>query len=79
MGILRIPSSLPADLESLVQETIGCCIAVHRELGPGLLEKVYPRAIDMELESRGIRYSTERALPIRYRGMLFVISGSICL
>ena len=31
---LLVPTDLPPDLEHLVQETIGSCIAVHRELGP---------------------------------------------
>ena len=70
MNALRITSTLPPDLESLVRQSIGCCIAVHRELGPGLLEKVYPRAIALELESRKILYSTEKAIPIRYRERL---------
>ncbi len=60
MNALEITSTLPPDLESLVRQTIGCCIAVHRELGPGLLEKVYPRAIALELESRNISYSTRK-------------------
>jgi len=35
---LLVPTDLPPDLEHLVQETLGSCIVVHRELGPGLLE-----------------------------------------
>jgi GxxExxY protein len=70
MTFLKVPSDLPDDLESLVHVTIGCCIAVHRELGPGLLEQVYPRAIALELGDRNIRYSTEKAIPIRYRDVV---------
>lgn len=70
MDALRLASNLPADLEDLVRQTIGCCIVVHRELGPGLLEGVYPRAIALELQSRNISYSKEKAIPIRYRGTL---------
>ena len=70
MGALRLSSSLPADLDDLVRQTIGCCIAVHRELGPGLLETVYPRAIAIELKSRNIPYSREKAIPIKYRDTL---------
>ena len=70
MNTLRVASTLPDDLESLIREVIGCCVTVHRELGPGLLESVYPRAIAMDLDDRGIHYSTEKAVPIRYRGKL---------
>lgn len=65
---LRIPTELPAALESLVRETIGSCIAVHRELGPGLLEGIYPRAVAVELEARGVPFELERSIPVRYRG-----------
>jgi GxxExxY protein len=67
---LQVPTQLPADLESLVRETIGSCIAVHRELGPGLLEAIYPRAVAVELEARGISFELERSIPVRYRGHL---------
>ncbi|HWF83559.1 MAG TPA: GxxExxY protein [Vicinamibacterales bacterium] len=70
MNRLRVASSLPDDLEDLIREVIGCCVTVHRDLGPGLLENVYPRAIAMELDDRGISHSTEKAVPIRYKGRL---------
>jgi GxxExxY protein len=70
MNRLRIASNLPEDLESLIRTVIGCCLAVHRELGPGLLEKVYPRAIAMELDDRGLPYSAEKTIPIRYKGKI---------
>lgn len=70
MNTLRVQSNLPPELENLVRDVIGCCLAVHRELGPGLLEAVYPRAIGVELETRGISFAAEKAVPIRYRGTL---------
>jgi GxxExxY protein len=68
--MLRIPSPLPDDLEQLITETIGCCIQVHRVLGPGLSESVYSRACGVELGLCGISFETELSLPIRYRGHL---------
>jgi hypothetical protein len=47
---------LPDDLEQLVHDTIGCCIAVPRVLGPGLLEEIYSRALGLELAACGIAY-----------------------
>ena len=35
--MLRIQSPLAPELEQLVHRIIGCCIAVHREWGPGLV------------------------------------------
>ena len=55
--------------DPLVHEVIGCAIAVHRELGPGLLESAYNRCFRLELAHRKIRFSNEVWLPIQYRGI----------
>ena len=64
---MRIQTPLPDDLEELVQRTIGACIAVHEQLGPGLLEGIYVRAVAAELSSRAIRFERERSFPVYYR------------
>lgn len=43
--------------------------AVHSELGPGLLESVYEKALKIELESRGFQVESQKRVPIMYRGM----------
>jgi len=68
--MLRIPSRLPDDLEDLIHRTIGCCIVVHRELGPGLPESIYSRAVCIELATEGIRYEREKLIPVTYRDQL---------
>jgi len=70
MSILRLSSSLPSELENLVTRVIGCCIVVHRELGPGLLESIYSRAIDIELRTAGIPVAREVWIQVSYRGEL---------
>jgi PD-(D/E)XK nuclease superfamily protein len=64
--MLKIVSPLPEDLENLAQDVIGCCLAVHKELGPGLLERVYPRAVAIELKERGISFEMEKPLRARF-------------
>jgi len=54
-------------LEQLIPKVIGCMIAVHRELGPGFLESVYHRALEVELDCRGIPYETEKEIPVFYQ------------
>jgi GxxExxY protein len=66
--MLRVHSTLPEDLEDLVHKTIGCCIAVHRVLGPGLLEEIYARALGLELAAARIPFQREKACPVTYRG-----------
>ena len=82
--MLTVQSTLPAEIETLVQQTIGCCIVVHRALGPGLLEVIYSRAICLELTAAGISFEREKAYPVMYRGQLlceqyldFVVGGAI--
>jgi PD-(D/E)XK nuclease superfamily protein len=65
--MLRIPTQLPDDLEVLIQRTIGCCITVHRALGPGLLETIYTRAMCIEFEAQEIAFETEKSFPVVYR------------
>jgi GxxExxY protein len=41
-------------------------VCVHRTLGPGLLESVYERCLDIELAKRELKVERQVALPIRY-------------
>ena len=38
------------ELDGLTEQIIGCAIAVHRVLGPGLLESIYEWCLTMELQ-----------------------------
>lgn len=51
----------------LTERIIGCAIDVHRELGAGLLEKPYELALCIEFAHQGIRFETEREIPLVYR------------
>lgn len=50
-------------------EIIGAAIEVHRELGPGLLEKVYEEALCHELHLRGIPFRRQVLVPVLYKGV----------
>ena len=84
--MIRVQSPLPADVEQLMHDTIGCCIAVHRALGPGLLEKIYSLAVCLELIAARIPFEREKRCPVIYRGELlcdqyldFVVGNQIVL
>ena len=70
MTLTRVESKLSPELEQLVRAVIGACLAVHRELGPGMSESVYSKAACIELTTRGIPFEREKSIPIRYRGQL---------
>lgn len=48
---------------------IDSAIEVHRELGPGLLEKTYERCLFHELTMRGIEVRSQIAVPVMYKGL----------
>jgi len=54
--------------DSLSERIIGCAIAVHRELGPGLLESIYEEALGIELSVAGLSYHSQLELPVVYKG-----------
>lgn len=41
-------------------------MAVHRELGPGLLESAYEACLAYELAQQGLSVERQKALPVRY-------------
>jgi GxxExxY protein len=54
--------------DPLTERIIACAIEVHRELGPGLLESAYERAMCVELGGAGLRFACEVVVPIVYKG-----------
>ena len=57
-----------ADLNRITDAVIGAAIAVHRELGPGLLESAYEACLAHELHGRGVAVSRQKELPVVYKG-----------
>ena len=55
-------------LNELGKQILDACIAVHKELGPGLLESVYVCALVKELELRRIKALVKIAVPLVYKG-----------
>ena len=54
--------------DALTERIIGCAIAVHRELGPGLLEAIYEEALSIELDEQGLVFRRQLAVPAVYKG-----------
>lgn len=60
-------SPLCIDLERLVARVMDCAFVVHRELGPGFREKIYQRALGLELDSRGMKFELEKRIDVRFK------------
>jgi GxxExxY protein len=56
------------EYNKLSGQIIGCCIAVHKELGPGLLESVYEECLAIELQNSGLNFKRQVHLPVMYKG-----------
>jgi len=56
-------------INDIIYKILGAVIAVHKELGPGLLESVYHKCLMHELDLRGIKYQSELIVPIKYKGL----------
>jgi GxxExxY protein len=55
-------------LDSLSERVIGAAFDVANTLGAGFLEKVYERAMLIELSARGISAKAQTSLAITYKG-----------
>ena len=58
-----------ASFNDITAQIIGAAIDVHRTLGPGLLESTYMSCMRFELTARGLRFATERLIPVVYKGI----------
>ena len=59
---------IDAAFNSITSEIIGAAIEVHRTIGPGLLESTYLSCLQFELAARKLRFVTQKAIPIIYKG-----------
>lgn len=57
------------DYNELSSSIIGASIEVHKILGPGLLEKIYERALAHELTLSGYKVQSQVQVPIIYKGI----------
>jgi GxxExxY protein len=58
----------PKETDPITHQIIEHAIAVHAELGPGLLERPYLIALAMALRDAGMPCEMEKAVPIVFRG-----------
>ena len=55
--------------EELTYKIRGCVYEVSRELGSGFLEQVYKNALLHELNIAGLKYESEKKIPVQYKGI----------
>lgn len=52
----------------ITEAIIGAAFEVHNVLGYGFLERVYQRAMQVELRLRGVKAEIENEIQVRYKG-----------
>ncbi len=53
--------------QDITEQIIGAAFEVYRVLGYGFLEKVYQKAMQVELQLRGIKSELESKIKVRYK------------
>lgn len=56
--------------EEETYKIIGICMEVHRNLGPGLLERIYKDALEIEFRQNNIPFIREKEFFIEYKGQV---------
>jgi GxxExxY protein len=73
------------EINQLTERIIGAAVEVHRELGPGLLESAYQRALAHELRLRKMEFEEQKLCAVRYKDLLiedayrldFLVGGKV--
>jgi len=64
--------------EEITKSVIGAAFEVYRALGYGFLEKVYERAMQVELLQKGLRAELEYPINVCFKALTLVTITQIC-
>lgn len=62
---------IPNELNIIANKIVDSAYTIHKNLGPGLLEKVYEICFCHELVKRGLIFKRQVDIPIAYDGLIF--------
>lgn len=62
---------IPQNLEVVAKKIVDSAYSVHKNLGPGLLERVYEPCFCHELGRRELSIERQVVIPIKYDGLVF--------
>ncbi len=64
------------EIEELINKVIGCCVKVHKDLGPGFDKKLYCHALENYFREERISFEAEKEISVHHHD-IFV--GTHCL
>ena len=56
-------------IEELARSAVHCGLAIHRDLGPGLLESYYELLLAHALSQAGLRVERQKQISVKYNGL----------
>jgi GxxExxY protein len=59
------------ELEEIAKKIVHSAYKVHKELGPGLLERIYEICLCHELQKLGVQVKRQVDIPVVYDGIVF--------
>jgi hypothetical protein len=62
---------IPPEFDIIGKKIVDAAYTVHKNLGPGLLEKVYEICFCHELTKRKLHYQRQVDIPVVYDGLIF--------
>jgi GxxExxY protein len=69
MPALRTGINADPKVEEVAHQVVDAAFAVHKALGPGLLESAYEHCLAFELAERQVTFERQVSLPIMYKGV----------
>jgi GxxExxY protein len=60
---------METSVSELTSKVLAGCVAVHRELGPGLSKLAYEECLCYELAEQGVRFTRRQPVPVVYKGL----------
>jgi GxxExxY protein len=69
--IRKYRSPIPKELDIIGKLIVDSAYTIHKNLGPGLLEKVYEICFCHELAKRGLSYKRQVDIPVIYDNLVF--------
>ena len=70
-SLQKMYQPIPSELDIIGKKIVDSAYFVHKNLGPGLLEKVYEICFCHELTKRGLNYQRQVDIPVIYDGLIF--------
>ena len=56
-------------IDNLIYKSVGAAMEVYNHLGPGLLESIYEKAMIYELQSKGLKVTSQTPVEIKYKNV----------